>query len=295
MRKNPYLKDEQEFRPLLMRGSLGNNFLNTSLQMKQEIERLTSSTKETYTLNGISFDMVRPPSLGVNGTMPPTMNVEMCTTECTQELFKEVMGFNYSGFRGEDYSDSATRPVENVTWFDCIVFCNELSEMLGYASYYDVAKITKYRTFSFDKKGFIKSIIDAEVNIVGGNGFRLPTAEEWITFAKAGTNNRWSGTNNENELWYYAWYEYNAFLETHPVATKKPNEWGMYDMSGNVAEWAWDKWDITDTGTSASRVLLGGSWDDNDRFLRAGICYNCYLGRSEPYQGFRFARTIEKN
>jgi formylglycine-generating enzyme required for sulfatase activity len=289
MRQNPYLKDEQEFRPLLMRGSLQNNFLITSLQMKQEIERLTSSTKETYTLNGISFDMVRPPSLGVNGTMPPTRNVEMCTTECTQELFEEVMSFNYSGFRGEDYSDSATRPVENVSWFDCIVFCNKLSDVFGYAPYYEVVII---RT---SDSGF--TIHDAKVDIIGGNGFRLPTDEEWLAFAKAGAENVWSGNNIQKEvgeeLGDYAWSWENSNHQTHPAATKKPNEWGMYDMLGNVDEWVWDKWSITDTRTSAFRVSRGGSWDTGASFLRSA--HRNYNSPSSRYNtlGFRFARTIE--
>jgi sulfatase modifying factor 1 len=281
MRKNPYLKDEQEFRPLLMRGALRNDFLITSLQMKQEIERLSSTTKETYTLNGISFDMVRSPSLNTKGIMFPTTNVEMCTTECTQGLFESVMGFNYARFR--DKTDSAQRPIENVSWFDCISFCNKLSEMLGYAPYYDVANIT------FGDKYSPKRIERAEVTIIGGNGFRLPTAEEWITFAKAGTNNTWAGTNNEKEVGKYAWYRDNAFLQTRPVATKKPNEWGMYDMTGNVSEWVWD----SISGTQITRVCCGGNFSDSSGVVRSVARDGGHPSIYVATLGFRFARTIE--
>ncbi len=288
MRKNPYLKDEQEFRPLLMRGSFGNNFLNTSLQMKQEIERLSSTTKETYTLNDISFDMVRSPSLNTKGIMFPTTNVEMCTTECTQGLFEEVMGFNYSNFK--DKTDSATRPIENVSWFDCVAFCNELSIRLGYPPYYSLFGVT----FGVHRTNAPKSIESAEVEIIGGNGFRLPTNEEWLAFAKAGTNNRWSGTNKVNKLWYHAWYKENANEETHPVATKKPNEWGMYDMSGNVSEWCWDKRNITGPNPSAFRTYRGGSLNSpTPEDLHLGNGFNLHPSLRGLSLGFRFARTIE--
>ena len=292
MRKNPYLKQEQEFKPLLMRGSFGNDFLNTNAQMQQEILNLaTETSKKTYNLNGMSFDMVLAPPLGTDGRISLAKNVEMCTTECTQGLFEGVMGFNYAKFKGKD--DSAQRPIERVTWFDCIVFCNKLSDVFGYAPYYDIIAIEKENR-NYAKDDYPKSIMSAEVNIIGGSGFRLPTETEWLIFARAGTENEWSGTNNEKELGDYAWYEENSGSETHPVATKKPNEWGMYDMSGNVEEWVWDKWDIRDTRTSASRVSRGGSWYNfyASELASADRSFNSPSYRN-VYIGFRFARTIE--
>ena len=287
MRKNPYLKQEQEFRPLLMRGSLGNTFLNTDAQTRQALLDLTTETsKKTYDLNGVSFDMVLAPPLGIDGGLPIIKNVEMCTTECTQELFEGVMGFNYS--RRKLKPDKAKRPVERVTWFDCISFCNKLSALFGYAPYYDVDILLLH------SKDTPRSIEDAEVNIIGGNGFRLPTEEEWLAFEKAGTENEWSGTNVEEEVEDYAWYEENSNFETHPVATKKPNEWGMYDMSGNVWEWCWDKEDITDTHTSASRVNRGGSWNTPSWILCLADRHNNSPRHRSDDLGFRFARTIEQ-
>jgi formylglycine-generating enzyme len=288
MRKNPYLKDEQEFRPLLMRASFGNNFLNTNAQTRQELVDLTlgiSKAKETYTLNGISFDMVRTPLLNTNGTLRANSNIQMCSTECTQGLFEEVMGFNYSDFKGK--TDSATRPIENVTWFDCIVFCNKLSEMLGYAPYYHMVGIKYGEQFAE------KSIMSAEVNIIGGNGFRLPTDEEWLAFAKAETDNRWPGNNNEGELVDYAWYDKNSGGETHPVATKKPNEWGMYDMSGNVWEWVWDREYITDRRTLAPRIIRGGGRKSGASNLYSASWFKDFPNDRDHDLGFRVARTKE--
>ena len=284
MGQNPYLKDEQEFRPLLMRGSFGNKFLTTSEQARQELSLASAIPKKTYDLNGVSFDMVRPPLWEPDGTMPPIRNVEMCTTECTQELFEAVMGFNYARFK--DQYDAVKRPIETVSWFECILFCNKLSEMLGYKLYYEISDVER----ELDDT----TITGARVNIIGGNGFRLPTETEWLIFARAGTENEWSGTNNEKELGDYAWYKGNANGKTHPVATKKPNEWGMYDMTGNVEEWVWDKWDIRDVSPSASRVYRGGSWPKfHASNLRSAYRLKCSPSRRYDVLGFRFARTIE--
>ena len=228
MRKNPYLKQEQDFRPLLMRGSFGNNFLTTSEQVQQELNFASETTKETYTLNGISFDMIRPPPLSWDGASFIAKNVQMCSTECTQELFEGVMGFNHSTYDLSGEWDCSKRPVEMVTWFDCIAFCNKLSEQFSYPPYYKISNI------KWKRSPYEESIQNAEVTIIGGKGFRLPTRKEWVFFAKAGTNNRWAGTDVEDEVGDYGWYVDNSDDETHPVATRKPNEWGIYDMVGNV-------------------------------------------------------------
>ncbi len=158
--------------------------------------------------------------------------------EVSQELYELVMGYNHSWFKGND--DSSQRPVERVTWYDAIMFCNELSILMRKSPYYDI-KIEKYHNYS-------KNIKEASVKInKGANGFRLPLSKEWLYAARAGTNNQWSGTNDKSKLGEYAWFVDNSDYETHPVATKKPNEWGIYDMSGNVNEWCWDK------------VVVGGS------------------------------------
>jgi formylglycine-generating enzyme required for sulfatase activity len=71
-------------------------------------------------------------------------------------------------------------------------------------------------------------------------------------------NNAWSGTNDRAELEKYAWYNQNSKNRPHPVGTRLPNEWGLYDMTGNLNEWCWDKY--YDTDISEARVTRGGSW-----------------------------------
>ncbi len=271
MRDNPYLKNRSIFLPLLMRGSNQGSAISTTAALPKA---LFEPSLNSYSVKGISFEMIQPPRL--DNKLISLPNVEMCSTECTQELFEAVMGFNPSGFKGK--ADSPKRPIEQVSWFDCIAFCNKLSQELGLTPYYSLTSIE----YTPDK-----SIKRAAVEVLGGNGFRLPTEAEWELFAKAGTNNKWSGTNIEAELKYYAWDNTNSKDETHPIATKKPNEWGMYDMSGNVWEWCWD----TYTSTSAFRVYRGGSWFNNASRLRSAIRDHHLPSNRFAYIGFRVSRS----
>jgi len=174
-------------------------------------------------------------------------------TEVTQELFELVMGYNPSAFKTKHkINPNAQHPVEQVNWYATIEFCNKLSEMYNLKPYYNL------RVSNRNTSG-VKAIKVAEVQILGGNGYRLPYEKEWEYAAKAGTNNKYAGTNDPNKLWEYAWYgENDNDGSTHPVATKKPNEWGIYDMGGNVAEWCWDT--KKPNPKLKNRMMRGGNW-----------------------------------
>jgi len=149
-------------------------------------------------------------------------------TEVTQKQYEFVMGYNPSEFQDTSkYPNAPKHPVENVTLFDCMVFCNKLSELDGLEPYYHVSVVSKPKN-SIEKANWIR---------LGGNGYRLPYDDEWECAAKAGTNNSYSGFNSLDKFEEYAWFSNNSNESTQPVATKKPNEWGFYDMSGNVEEW----------------------------------------------------------
>ena len=126
----------------------------------------------------------------------------------------------------------------------------------------------------------------------GANGFRLPTGKEWETCAKAGTNNTWSGTNDEAELVDYAWYEKSSKSKTHPVGQLKPNGWGLYDMAGNLYEWCWDRHDPKDTVTSADRVIRGGGWYNHVSGLCSANRHYGSPGDRHDALGFRVCRTF---
>jgi len=191
-------------------------------------------------------------------------------TEITQELYEKVMGTNPSGFKHPQ------NPVENVSWVDAIQFCNKLSKLQGLDECYTKNPKSLDCGWDYDSSK---------------NGYRLPTEKEWEYAAKAGTKNRYAGTNDESKLGEYAWFDKNSNRSTHPVATKKPNEWDFYDMSGNVYEWCWDNYNPKGNA-SACRVPHGGSWRSNASFLRSA-----YRGHYSPdfrddYFGFRVARSI---
>jgi len=195
-------------------------------------------------------------------------------TEVTQELYEKVMGYNPSYFKNPQ------NPVECVSWVDAILFCNKLSDLQGLEECYTSSDSEKY-VCDFTKKGY-----------------RLPREKEWEYAAKAGTKNRWAGTNKEAKLDEYAWFGQNfSNGSTHPVATKKPNEWGLYDMSGNVREWCSDKYDPERRGWRADRVVRGGGWNWNDGTSYLRVAYRHSARPDEDNRGaanigFRLCRTV---
>ena len=118
-----------------------------------------------------------------------------------------------------------------------------------------------------------------------GHNYRMPTEAEWEYAARAGSQSMYYFGNDESELEDYAWYEYNSDFESQEVGTKKPNDFGIYDMHGNVWEFCWDYYDpdfyrkLKNPGVNVDPhgpekddnlkpVLRGGSWDDFAEDLR---------------------------
>jgi formylglycine-generating enzyme required for sulfatase activity len=150
-------------------------------------------------------------------------------------------------------------------------------------------------TVSWDEvQTFIQRLNEPE----GTNRYRLPTEAEWEYAVRAGTTSAYSFGDNANQLEHYAWYEDNSNKQTHPVGQKQPNPWGLYDMHGNVWEWVQDWYGeysqsaVTDpTGPSGGdgRVLRGGSWSSNARYLRSANRSNYAPDNRYECLGFRLA------
>ena len=137
-----------------------------------------------------------------------------------------------------------------------------------------------------------------KLNNQNSKNYRLPTEAEWEYAARAETKTMWYCGDNEVCLNSIAWYEANAEDKTHPVGTKQPNNWGLYDMSGNVWEWCQDWYDseyyknspVNDPigpETGSYRVVRGGGWDGGARYCRSSIRDD--FGPSNGYNsvGFR--------
>lgn len=294
-RKNPYEKSLITFLPLCMRSSEKTTYLSMNQGMTAEsLGPLLATSERRLEVGNNSFTLVSTPR--ISKTLRTFPEVEMCSTECTQTLFETIMGFNYSTFRGSDKA-----PVENVTWYDAIIFCNKLSEALGLVPYYTISGIKYSNKEGTGKKvGFPLSAYKASVSINReSKGFRLPTENEWLYFATASEDFRKKGTSNNIEMYHwiedgqagsYLWGIENSGNTTHPVAELKPNSWGMFDVLGNVEEWCEDG--VRDEDDEREKkVTIGGAFDS-----LSVSAQKIKSGRDKPSLrkkslGFRFCRN----
>ena len=253
-------------------------------------QKKSSSEITTYTVNGVSFEMVKVAggtfTMGATSEQDsdaydwekPTHKVTLsdymiAKTEVTQELWQAVMGSNPSEFKGDKL------PVECVSYEDCEKFIEKLKSLTG-------------------------------------QDFRLPTEAEWEYAARGGNKSKGYKYSGSNDIGSVAWYYENSGnsrlndnnwaydklesnnCRTHAVATKSPNELGLYDMSGNVREWCYDYYDDYSSGSQTDpkgpssgsfRVFRGGSWYDFARGCRVSNRNGYGPDLRDSYLGLRLA------
>ncbi len=208
-----------------------------------------------------------------------TKNLYIGKYEVTQAQYETVMGENPA----REHGIGLNYPVYRVSWFEAAQFCNRLSEMKGLTPVYT-------------ESGEWPANMNA-------NGYRLPTEAEWEYACRAGSNTRfyWGDDPNYTDIDNYAWYSFNSNNMSHEVGQKIPNNFGLYDMSGNLWEWCsdWyagdytnlDQIDPTGPDSDSNRVDRGGSWGNLPMELRSAN-----RGRFDPLfdisslVGFRVVR-----
>ena len=226
-----------------------------------KVEAISTNKGMLFKIGNVSFEMVRVEggifTMGATAEQgsdaysdeKPTHQVTLSfysigKTEVTQALWQAVMGKSVSQIASENgwntYGVGSNYPMYYISYEDCQTFIRKL-------------------------------------NALTGKNFRLPTEAEWEFAARGGNNScvyKYSGSNTLSNV---AWYDDNSSNKTHPVATKAPNELGIYDMSGNVWEWCSDwkgayssssQYNPTGPNRGSFCVLRGGSWSNNARLCR---------------------------
>lgn len=202
-------------------------------------------------------------------------------SEVTQALYQRVMGENpshfFCGYVGNDHN----KPVEQVSWYDAVKFCNKLSQMEGLDQCYTINE----DNVSWSNKSC--------------NGWRLPTEAEWEYAARGGQSFKYAGSDNQDEV---AWYNEEWERGTHEVCGKNRNGYGLCDMSGNVNEWVWDWYgdyssqsgtDLVGPISGEDRVYRGGGWYEGEE----GVTVDARSSNNPDHKyrnrflGFRVART----
>ena len=197
--------------------------------------------------------------------------------EVTQKQWCDVMGGNPSYMKGDNH------PVEEVSWYDAVEYCNRLSVLEDLTPCYSGSGDNIRCDFS-------------------ANGYRLPTEAEWEYAARGGNRSRGYVFAGSDEKDVVGWCGVNSRGATHVVGQKKPNELELYDMSGNVWEWCWDRYGSKYYSSSSSanprgpstgsrRVDRGGCWCSGTGCLRVANRRGGDPSYGYSVIGFRLVRT----
>jgi formylglycine-generating enzyme required for sulfatase activity len=213
-------------------------------------------------------------------------------------------------------ANQRTRPVERVSWYDALYFCNLLSIKQGLTPVYAISNIDRAGVLGIPQPTttLLYAITGADVAVDwSANGYRLPTEAEWEYAARGGDgspgNFIYAGSDNADDV---AWFNTNSGSMTHPSGTKAPNGLGIFDMNGNVMEWCWDWYgsqyykeqlnsasyrdsnniDIDPKGpdTGSERVRRGGSWNNAVNNVRSVYRASFNPASANWVNGFRVMR-----
>lgn len=207
-------------------------------------------------------------------------------TEVTQQLFKEVMGYEPVKFwgdacKGYTHDPNEKHPVYCVSWYEGIKFANALSKRDGLEQCYLIKRGKLYWPKGLDC-----------------SGYRFPIEAEWEYAARSNAEGYYGGHSNPDDA---AWFWDNSNKELHPVGSKQPNQWGVYDMCGSVWEWVWDFYGDYSRDVQTDpygpdfgdyRVRRGGAWFNGVEGVRVGTRLREKPRSHFSLIGLRLVRTL---
>ncbi|MDZ4121696.1 MAG: SUMF1/EgtB/PvdO family nonheme iron enzyme, partial [Candidatus Cloacimonadaceae bacterium] len=214
--------------------------------------------------------------------------------EVTQTEWSLVMHTTPAAFQDQ------LKPVENISWLDCIVYCNTRSLQEGLNPAYSYAN-QGTNPDNWNWANWTAAAADSISCNFSVNGYRLPTEAEWEFAAKGGNastfSNVYSGCDFMDAV---GWYLYNGGSSTHTPGKKAPNQAFLYDMTGNVWEWVWDRYgsygssaqsNPTGPATGEYRIRRGGSWMSTTGCGTASHRVKSLPELKTPFIGFRVVRS----
>ena len=240
----------------------------------QESGSSGAGSGSTSSGSGSGSSFVSTPALTVSGAIEGShvfiegRSVEIWARWCSDHEVTQIEYYNVMGSSPSN-SPGLNKPVEKVSWYDAITYCNKRSLAENLTPCYKVNGNADTNQWGNNISGTITCDFTAD-------GYRLPTEAEWEYFARGGntSNSGQTDYSGDENIESVAWYSGNSGFQTHEVKKKAANALGLYDMTGNVWEWCWDQCYDESVIMITTSTPFDGFASGNKRVLRGGSWFN---------------------